>query len=140
MSGLPKWQFIILSVLAAVTDRKRISLVRDKVGLRGNFESLQMGFNIHYWINHCHLQACVGASRVRYKLKKELSRWNKVKGHKKSSLRSVGGFAAKIPQTLFVKNLDANEPRVCHGTAANLSRCKRADGCENVITYNGRRY
>jgi len=48
-------------------------------------------------------------------------------------LRSIGGFAAKILQTLLVKNLDANEPRVCHGTAANLSRCKRADGRENVI-------
>jgi len=38
-----------------------------------------------------------------------------------------------MPQTLFVKNLDANESRVCHGTAANLSWCKRADGRENVI-------
>ena len=71
MSGLPKRQFIILSVLAAVTDRRRNPLVRDKLGLRGNFESLQMGLNMHYWINNCHLQACVGASRVRYKLKKD---------------------------------------------------------------------
>jgi len=57
-------------LLAAVTDRRRNSLVKYKVGLRGTFESLQMEFNIHYWINHCHLQAYVGASRVRYKLKK----------------------------------------------------------------------
>ena len=35
-----------------------------------NFESLQMGSNILYRINYCHLQASVGASRVRYKLKK----------------------------------------------------------------------
>jgi hypothetical protein len=70
LSGLLKRQFIILSVLAAVTDRRRNSLVRDKLGLRGNFESLQMGLNMHYWINNCHLQACIGASRVRYKLKK----------------------------------------------------------------------
>ena len=38
-----------------------------------------------------------------------------------------------MSQTLLVKNLDANEPQVCHGTAANLSGCKRADGRENVI-------
>jgi hypothetical protein len=131
--GCRKRQFIILSVLAAVTDRRRNSLVKYKVGLRWNFESLQMGPNMLYRINYCHLQACVEASRVRYKLKKELSRWYKVKGHKKSSLRSEGRFAAKILQTLLVKNLDANEPRVCHGPAANLSRCKRADDSENVI-------
>jgi hypothetical protein len=53
-------------------------------------------------------------------------------------LLSVGGFAAEIPQTLFVRNLDANEPRVCHGTAANLLWRKRVDECENVIAYNGR--
>ena len=100
--------FLLMTrLLAAVTDRRRNSLVRHKVGLRGTFESLQMGHNMHYRINYCHLQASVGASRARYRLKKKLSRWYYVKGHKKSSLRSEGGFAAKITQTLFVKNLDA---------------------------------
>jgi hypothetical protein len=33
-------------------------------------------------------------------------------GYKKSSLRRVGGFAAKIPQTGFVKKHEANETRV----------------------------
>ena len=55
----------------------------DKVGLRGNFESLQMGLNIHYRNSLCHLQACVGASRVRYKLKKELSDKTKLRVIKK---------------------------------------------------------
>ena len=83
-----------------------------KSRLAGEMASLQMVlmgrfciFFLYKTVNY-HMQA-KGASRVKYKLKKELSRWYKVKGHKKSSLRSEGGFAAKIPQTLFVKNLDA---------------------------------
>ena len=63
--------FLLMTrLLAAVTDRRRNSLVRYKLGLRWNFESLQMEHNMLYKTNYCHLQACVGASRVRYKLKK----------------------------------------------------------------------
>ena len=70
-------------------------------------------------------------------VKRNLSRWNKAVCHDKSSLRRVGGFAAKIPQTLFVKNLDANEPLFCPCPAANLFWCKRADNSKIVIAYNG---
>ena len=45
-----------------------------------------------------------------------------------------------MPQTLFVKDLDANESIFCHGIAAKLLGRKRVDGYENVITYNGWRY
>jgi len=43
----------------------------------------------------------VGASRVKYKLKKEFSKWDKTKCLTKISMRSVGKFAADIPPTLF---------------------------------------
>ena len=63
--------FLLMTrLLAAVTDSIRNSLVRYNVGLRGTFECLQMGEPMLYRINYCHLQASVGASRVRYKLKK----------------------------------------------------------------------
>ena len=47
----------------------------------------------------------VGASRVKYKLKKELSRWYKVKGHKKSSLLSVGGLRQRYHRPSWLKIL-----------------------------------
>ena len=43
---------------------------------------------------------------ARVQVKKELSRWNKIKVIEKV-VCEVSRFAAKIPQTLFVKNLDA---------------------------------
>jgi hypothetical protein len=77
----------------------------DRVGLRGTFESLQMGFNIHYWINHCHLQACVGASRVRYKLKKELSDKTKLRVIKKVACEVHGGLRQRCHRPFWLKTL-----------------------------------
>jgi hypothetical protein len=45
----------------------------------------------------------VGASRVKYQLKKEFSKWYKTKCLTKISLRSGGKFAADITLTAFVK-------------------------------------
>jgi len=92
-------------VLAAVTDRRRISLVRDKVGLRGNFESLQMGFNMLYRTNHCHLQAGVGASRVRYKLKKKCPDGIKLRVIIKIACEVYGGLRQRFYRPSWLKIL-----------------------------------
>jgi hypothetical protein len=131
LSGLPKRQFIILSVLAAVTDRRRISLVRDKLGLRGTFESLHMGFNILYWINHCHMQACVGASRVRYKLKKSCPDDVKLRVIRNVACEVKAGLRQRFHRPSLLKTLMPFN-QLTYASAANLSLCKRADGRKNV--------
>jgi hypothetical protein len=70
--------FTLLSVLAAVNENSESFMLTGNRGLLRIFESLQMslltGFNISMTF---HLQARIGASRLKYKLKKELSKWDK---------------------------------------------------------------
>jgi hypothetical protein len=47
--------------------------------------------------------SCVGASRVKYRLKKRLSKWQNTIRYFIISLRSGGKFAADITLTAFVK-------------------------------------
>ena len=89
-------------MLAAVIENSESFMLTENRGLLRIFESLQMslltGFNISMTF---YLQACIGASRLKYKLKKELSKWDKTKCFTKISMRRVGKFAADIPVTLF---------------------------------------
>jgi hypothetical protein len=82
LSGLPIRQFTIPTLLAAVTESSAVPACRRRRRLAGALASLQMvlmsrfcKFFQNKTVN-CHMQAR-GASRVKYKLKKELSRWNK---------------------------------------------------------------
>ena len=120
------------SVLAAVTDRRRNSIVRYNVGLRGTFESLQMGHNMLYRIFYCHLQASVGASRARYRLKKSCPDGIKLRVIRKVACEVKAGLRQKLHRPSLLKILMPFN-QLTYASAANLSRCKRADGRENVI-------
>ena len=82
LSGLPIRQFTIPTLLAAVTESSAVPACRRRRRLAGALASLQkvlMSRFCKFFQNktvNCHMQAR-GASRVKYKLKKELSRWNK---------------------------------------------------------------
>ena len=81
------------------------------------------------------MQARIGASRLEYKLKRNCPDKTKLRVIEKA-VCEVSRFAAKIPQTLFVKNLDAICPASLR-PAANQSGCKRAEKCKVVIAANG---
>jgi len=83
LSGLPIRQFTIPTLLAAVTESSAVPACRRRRRLAGAQASLQMVLMSRFCTffpkqnRELPYASSEGASRVKYKLKKELSRWNK---------------------------------------------------------------